>query len=99
MKKEMVQGIVEEWQEVTIEAFVCYSAPSHHTKTVWAAGLSLMKLHSAEPELHPAERMFEELRRAVQREVYGTIEDNMAAGDRELTSVTGSHLRIRRLVG
>jgi hypothetical protein len=33
MKKETVQGIVEEWQEAAIEAFVCYSAPSHRTKT------------------------------------------------------------------
>ena len=41
--------------------------------------------------LNRAERVFEELRRVVQREVYGTIEDKMAAVDRELTSVTGSH--------
>jgi len=82
-----------------MEACVCYSAPSHRTKTVWAAGLSLTELPPAEPELNPAERVFEERRRAVQREVYGTIEDTMAAIDRELTSVIGSHLRIRRLVG
>jgi len=99
MKKETVQGIVEEWQEATIEALVCYSAPSHRTTTVWAAGLSLIELPPAEPELHPAERVFEELCRAVQREVYGTIEDTMAAVDGALTSVTGSHWRIRRLVG
>ena len=95
MKKETVQGIVEEWQEAAIEALVCYSAPIHRTKTGWAAGLSLIKLPPAEPELNPAERVFEELRRAVKREVYRTIEDTMAAGDRELTSVTGSHMRIR----
>src|SRR6266436_8399269 len=99
MKKETVQGIVEEWQEATTEALVCYSASRQCTKTVWAAGLSLIKLPPAEPELNPAERVFEERRRAVQREVYGTIEDKMAAVDRELTSVTGSHLCIRRLVG
>ncbi len=99
MKQETVQGIVEEWQEAAIEALVCYSAPSHRTTTVWAAGLSLMKLPPAEPALHPAERVCEALRRAVNREVYGTIEDTMAAVDRELTSVTESHLRIRRLVG
>jgi len=99
MKKETVQGRVEEWQEATIEALVCYSVPSRRTTTVWAAGLSLIALPPAEPALHLAERVCEELRRAVQREVYGTIEDTMAAVDRELTSVTGSHLRIRRLVG
>ena len=99
MKKETEQGIVEEWQGVTIEVLVCYSIPNHHTKTVWAAGLSCIKLPPAEPELHPAERVFEELRRAVQGEVYRTSEDTMAAVDRELTSVTGSHWRIRRLVG
>ena len=95
MKQETGQGIVEEWQEAAIEALVCYSAPIHRTKTGWAAGLSLIKLPPAEPELNPAERVFEELRRAVKREVYRTIEDTMAAGDRELTSVTGSHMRIR----
>ena len=91
--------MVEEWQEVTIEALVCYSAPCHRTKTVWAAGLSLIRLPPAEPALHPAEWVFEERRRAVNRGVYGTIEDTMAAVDRELTRVTGSHVRIRRLVG
>ena len=78
---------------------MCYSAPSHRTKTVWAAGLSLIELPPEEPELKPAERVGEERSRAVQREVDGTIEDTMAAVDRELTSVTGSHVRIRRLVG
>jgi transposase len=78
---------------------VCYSAPSHRTKTVRAAGLSLIELPPAEPGLNPAERVSEELRRAVKREIYGTIEDKMAAVDRELTSVTGFHWRIRRLVG
>ena len=38
MKQETVQGIVEEWQEATIEALVCYSAPSHRTKTVEGGG-------------------------------------------------------------
>lgn len=93
------QTYQEQWQEATIEALVCYSAPSHRPKTVWAAWLSLIELPPAEPELNPAERVFEELRRAVKRAVYGTIEDTMAAVDRELTSVTGSHVRIRRLVG
>jgi hypothetical protein len=99
MKKETVQGRVEEWQEATIEALVCYSVPRHRTTTVWAAGLFLIELPPAETELHPAERVFEELRRAVKRVVYGSIEDTMAAVDRELTSVTGSYWRIRRLVG
>jgi len=99
MKQETVQGIVEEWQDATIEALVGSSAPSHRTKMVWVAGLSLIERPPAAPELHPAERVFEVLRRAVQREVHGTIEDTMAAVDRELTNVIGSHLRIRRLAG
>jgi len=70
---------------------VCYSAPRHRTKTGWAAELYFIELPPAEPDLHPAERVFEELCRAVQREVYGTIEDTMVAVNRELTSVTGSH--------
>jgi hypothetical protein len=78
---------------------MCYSAPSHRTKTVWVAGLSLIELPPAEPEWNPAEMVFEALRRAVKRKVYGTIEDKMAAVDQEPTSVTGSHLPTRRLVG
>ena len=70
-----------------------------HAVWVWAAGLSLIDLPPAEPELHPAERGGEALRRAVHREVDGTIEDTMAAVDRARTSGTGSHVRIRRLVG
>ena len=58
MKKETVQGIVEEWQEATTEALVCYSAPRQYTKTVWAVGLSLTELPPAEPKLNLAERVF-----------------------------------------
>ena len=70
MKRETVQGIVEEWQEATIEALVYYSAPSHRSKMVWAACLFLIDLQSEEPELNSAERVFEELCRVVKREVY-----------------------------
>lgn len=61
--------------------------------------LPLVELPPAEPELNQAERVFDELRRAVKREVYGNIEDKMAAVDLELTSVPRCLLRIRRLVG
>lgn len=99
MKKETVREVVEEWQGAEVEALVWDRAPGHGAKIVKAVGLPLVKQPTASPELNPAERVFEELRREVEGEVYGTLEKKMAAVERELEVMAASPERVQRLTG
>ena len=99
MKKETVRAVVEEWQRAGVETLVWDRAPGHGAKIVAAVGLPLVKQPPASPELNPAERVFEELRREVEGEVYGTIEKKMAAVERELEAMAASPERVQRLTG
>src|ERR687896_2625986 len=99
MRKETVQGVVGEWHEAGIGALVWDRAPSHRAKVVKAVGLPLIEQPPAAPELNPAERVFEELRREVEGEVHGTIEKKMAAVERELEAMAASPERVQRLTG
>jgi transposase len=96
MKKETVRAVVEQWQGAGVEALVWDRAPGHGAKIVTAVGLPLVKQPPASPELNPAERVFEELRREVEGEVYGTIEKKMVAVEGELAA---SPERVQRLTG
>lgn len=99
MKKETVRAVVKEWQGAGVEALVWDRAPGHGAKIVAAVGLPLVKQPPASPELNPAERVFEELRRAVEGEVYGTIENKMEVVERELEAMAASPERVQRLTG
>jgi hypothetical protein len=99
MKKETVRAGVAEWQGAGVEALVWDRAPGHGAKIVAAVGLPLVKQPPASPELNPAERVFEELRREVEGEMYGTIDKKMAAVERELEAMAASPERVQRLTG
>jgi DDE superfamily endonuclease len=99
LKKETVQGVVREWQEAGLGALVWDRAPSHRAKVVKAVGLPLIEQPPAAPELNPAERVFEELRREVEGWVYGTIEKKMAAVEQALQEMAASPERVQRLTG
>jgi hypothetical protein len=99
LKKETVQEVVQEWQEAGIGALVWDRAPSHRAKVVKAVGLPLIEQPPAAPESNPAERVFEELRRAVEGRVYGTIEKKMAAVEQALQEMAASPEGVQRLTG
>jgi transposase len=99
MKKETVREVVEEWQGTGVEALVWDRAPGHGAKIVAAVGLPLVKQPPASPELNPAERVFEELRREVEGEVYGTIENKMRVVEQEPEAMAASPERVQRLTG
>ena len=58
-----------------LDALVWDGAPSHADAAVRAAGLPLVALPPYSPELNPAERLFEEVRRCVEGDVYATLAD------------------------
>jgi transposase len=99
MKKEAIATVVSEWQRAGLRAVVWDGAASHRARIVRELGLPLIIQPPAAPELNPAERVFEELRRAVEGRTYPTIEAKMAVVDQELQALAAEPDRVRRLTG
>ena len=72
-------------------------APSHRDQRVHGLGVPLIGLPPYSPELNPAERVFEEVRRWVEGRVYPTIEDKVKAVEGFLTELESDPGQIRKL--
>jgi DDE superfamily endonuclease len=99
MRKEAVAATVAAWQEGGLAALVWDGAPAHRAKLVRAVGLTLVRQPAAAPELNPVERVFQELRRAVEGLVYATLEEKVAVVEGELSALAADPARLRRLIG
>jgi len=74
------RGVVRGLRQATgLSALVWDRAPSHRDASVRALGLRLVELPPYSPELNPAERVFEEVRRAVEGKIYATLDEKAAA--------------------
>jgi transposase len=78
MKKECFQVFIDEFELHTAGAaetlLILDGAGCHQTDTIRAdSGLALEKLPPACPELNPAERFFQELRKELANQVFETI--------------------------
>ena len=82
-----------------LDALVWDGAPSHADAEVRAVGLPLVALPPYSPELNPAERLFEEVRRRVEGAVYATLADKVAAVEAFLRELDADPARVRRLCG
>lgn len=100
MAAEEVLGAVGGLQRTTeVEALVWDGAPSHRDADVQALGLPLIGLPPYSPELNPAERVIEEIRRAVEGKGYRTLDDKVAAVEAELAKLEADPVQIRSLAG
>lgn len=99
MKGVSLAQAVRHWQEAAVEAVVWDRAGGHRTHIVRAVGLPLIEQPAGSPELNPAERIFEELRRAIEGRFYQTIEDKIAAVEHELAALAADPARVRSLAG
>ena len=82
-----------------VEAVVWDRAGGQRTRGVREVGLVLVEQPAGSPQLNPAERIFEELRRLVEGQLYDTIEEKMAAIETELAALAADPARVRRLAG
>jgi hypothetical protein len=100
MKGAELASVVCGWrQETDLEAVVWDGAPGHRGAAVAAVGFPLVTQPAYAPELNPAERVFEELRRAVEGRIYSTLAAKVAAITAELEKLEADPERVRRLVG
>lgn len=99
MQGAAVAEVVRAWREAGVESVVWDGAGGHWSGEVKAAGVRLVKQPAYSPELNPAERVGEEVRRAIEGEVYGTLEEKMAAAERRLTELTADPGTVKSLCG
>jgi hypothetical protein len=85
--------------ETEVGALVWDGAPAHRDESVRAVGLPLVSLPPYSPELNPAERVFEEIRRWIEGRVYPTIEAKVAAVEQFLIELDADPARVRSLAG
>ena len=65
MKQDAIAAVVGDWQRAGIAALVWDGAASHCARLVRDVGVALITQPPAAPALNSAERVCEELRRAV----------------------------------
>ena len=100
MKAEMLAAAVNGLKQQTeVAALVWDGAPSHRNELVRGVGLPLIGLPPYSPELNPAERVFEEVRRWVEGKAYPSLEDKVAAVEAFLTGFESDPNRVRALAG
>jgi hypothetical protein len=100
MKAEALWPLVAGLQEMAVlDGLVWDNAPSHRDADIADVGLALVPLPPYSPELNPAERLFEEIRRRVEGRVYATLDDKAADVEAFLEELDADPVRVRRLCG
>ena len=99
MKGPAIAEAGASWQAQGVEAVVWDGASGHRAPEVRRVGLTLVQQPPYAPELQPAERVFEELRRVVEGQVYATLEEKVAAVERELQALAADPARVKSLAG
>jgi DDE superfamily endonuclease len=100
MKAEALWPTIAGLQEMAVlEGLVWDNAPSHRDADVADLDLPLIGLPSYSPELNPAERLFEEIRRLVEGRVYATLDAKVADVQTFLEELDADPPRVRHLCG
>jgi hypothetical protein len=99
MKGHSIALAVQTFKEGGVEAVVWDRAGGHRTVAVREVGVILVEQPPASPELNPAERIFEELRRKIEGRNYEDIEAKQAAVEAELHSLAAEPAKVRSLAG
>jgi hypothetical protein len=96
MRQEYIRGVLEGW---ALEAVVWDKAPSHRANSLANLGTARVFLPSYSPELNPAERIFEEVRRRVEGKVYESLGDKREEAESYLKELAADPERVKSLCG
>jgi hypothetical protein len=99
MRGPTIAEAVRAWREQGLEAVVWDGASGHRAPAVRRVGLTLLQQPPYAPELQPAARVFEELRRVVEGQVYASLDEKVAAVERELQALAADPERVKSLAG
>ena len=95
---EIARG-VQRWQADGLEAVVWDNASSHRHAVVQAVGLPLIGQPPYSPELNPAERVFEELRKALRGKTFPRLEEKVLWVENTLRRWAANPNNIKQLCG
>jgi DDE superfamily endonuclease len=100
MKAEALWPTIAGIQEMDVlDALVWDNAPSHRDDEITDLDLAFVGLPPYSPELNPAERLFEEIRRRFEGRVYATLDAKVADVQAFLEELDADPPRVRRLCG
>ncbi len=95
MNQQKLVPIFEQWP---MDGVVWDGAPSHRGKLMGEVGFARIFLPAYSPELNPAERIFEEVRRHVEGVVYPSLKAKKTAIDHLLRQLRADKPRLKRLI-
>lgn len=93
-KEQLLLPVLERW---ALEAVVWDRAPSHRAKVLSELPTARVFLPSYSPELNPAERVFEEVRRRVEGKVYEDLGAKRGEAERYLRELRAAPERVRSM--
>ncbi len=96
MKQEYILPVLEEW---ALDCVVWDGAGSHRGKSLKALSTKRVFLPGYSPELNPAERVFEEIRRRVEGRVYKDLKSKQREVESYLQQLEADPQAIRQLCG
>lgn len=96
MRQGHIRPVLEEWD---LEAVVWDRAPSHRAKSLGELRTVRVFLPSYSPELDPAERVFEEVRRRVEGKVYQDLAAKRREAEGYLEELRADPERVKSLCG
>ena len=100
MKAEALWPTIAGIQESDLlDGLIWDNAPSHRDGEITDLDLAFVGLPPYSPELNPAERLFEEIRRRFEGRVYATLHDKVAEVQAFLEALDADPPRVRRLCG
>lgn len=99
MTSQALAGVVAQWGDQGGSTVVWDRARGHGGAVYEAIPVHRIEQPASSPELNPAERVFEWLRRRIEGVVSGTLEAKREAVERELRTLNASPDRIQRLAG
>ena len=94
---QMVAAVGGLQKHTEVAALVWDGAPGHRDEWVRELGMPLVGLPPYSPQLNPAERVFQEVRRAIEGKVYATLEDKMTEVTEFLQELEAEPERVRSL--
>ena len=96
MRTEQLQPVLAAWG---LDGIVWDGAPSHRGKGLRELPTRRVLLPPYSPELNPAERVFEEIRRRVEGKVYESLQAKQATVEAFLRELAADPERVRQLCG
>ena len=95
-RAEPIKTVLAAWAP---DAIVWDGHGAHTAKLLAQLPTVRIRLPAYSPELNPAERVFEEVRRQTEGRTYATVADKQAVVEAYLTNLASDPARVRRLCG